>query len=183
MVTFLDLSYCNKIGARALAIIGKNCKMLSALCRNFHPINSLSKSPPEDEAHAIASTMPRLKRLEIAYQLINIESLLKILSSCSDLEFLDLRGCWNVGLTPQFFKERYPKLTVLGPMVVDTYDERNCDDWEESSDFSDSFDYLAWEFVAGEVGGYYDDDEFDEMWDDEGRLEELELRFYEGIEA
>ena len=40
--------------------------------------------------------------------------------------------------------------------------------------------YLAWEFVAGEMGDYYEDyDSFDEMWDDEQRLEELELRFYE----
>lgn len=183
MVTFLDLSYCNKIGARALAIIGKNCKMLLTLCRNMPPINSSAKSSPEDEAHAIASTMPRLKRLEIAYQLITTKSLLEILSSCSDLEFLDLRGCWNVVLPPQFFKERYPKITVLGPVVVDKYDSKNCYGWEECSDLSDSSDYLAWEFVAGEVGDYYDDDEFDEMWDDEGRLEELELRFYEGIEA
>ncbi|OWM80999.1 F-box protein FBW2 [Punica granatum] len=184
-LTFLDLSYCNKMGARALAIIGKNCKSLSVLCRNMPPINSLRKSSPDDEAHAIASTMPRLKHLEIAYQLITVESLREILASCPDLEFLDLRGCWNVGLGPQFFKERYPKLTVLGPVVVDRYDERNDYDWEECSDFSDASEYLAWEFVAGEVGDYYDDDDgsFDEMWDDEGRLEELELRFYEGIDA
>ncbi|KAK4746110.1 hypothetical protein SAY87_012422 [Trapa incisa] len=184
MVTFLDLSYCNKIGAGALLIIGKNCKMLSALCRNMAPMNSLSKSSSEDEAHAIASSMPRLKRLEIAYQFINTESLLQILSSCSDLEFVDLRGCWSVILSPHFLKERYPKLTVLGPVVVDKYkyDEYDDHDRDEFSYFSDSSDYLEWDSMAGEVDEYYedDDDELDEMWDDEGRLDEFQLRFYHG---
>ncbi|KAK4795894.1 hypothetical protein SAY86_028220 [Trapa natans] len=185
MVTFLDLSYCNKIGAGALLIIGKNCKMLSALCRNMAPMNSLSKSSSEDEAHAIASSMPRLKRLEIAYQFINTESLLQILSSCSDLEFVDLRGCWSVILSPHFLKERYPKLTVLGPVVVDKYkyDEYDDHDRDEFSYFSDSSDYLEWDSMAGEVDEYYedDDDELDEMWDDEGRLDEFQLRFYHVI--
>lgn len=181
-ITFLDLSYCGKIGSRALEAIGKNCKLLVGLCRNMHPLDTAGKPLMDEEAHAIATTMPRLKHLEMAYHLISTKSALQILSSCTELEFLDLRGCWDVQLEDKFLKEKYPKLKVLGPLILDYY-ERN--EWEDCSDFSDASEYLAWEFVAGELEDYYDDDDdvsYDGMWDDEGRLEELELRFYEGID-
>ncbi|CAB4294344.1 unnamed protein product [Prunus armeniaca] len=68
------------------------------------------------------------------------------------------------------------------PLILDYY-ERN--EWEDCSDFSNAYEYLAWEFVAGKLEDYYDDDDddvsYDGRWDDEVRLEELELRFYEGI--
>ncbi|KAI3442786.1 uncharacterized protein J3R85_001055 [Psidium guajava] len=178
-LSFLDLSYCNRIGAHALEAIGKNCKMLLGLCRNMHPVDTAGKSSLDDEAHAIALTMSKLRRLEMSYHLVSTQSVLEIIYSCPELEFLDLRGCHHAKLDEKFLKERYPKLKVLGPDVVDQY-ERN--EWEEYSDFSDFSEYLAWEFVAGEVGDYYDNESLDEMWDDEGRLEDLELRFYEGIE-
>ncbi|CAN6679045.1 unnamed protein product [Malus baccata var. baccata] len=180
-ITFLDLSYCGKISFRALETIGKNCKMLVALCRNMHPLDTAGKPLLDDEACAIATTMPRLKHLEMAYHLISTGSALQILSSCHELEFLDLRGCWDVKLEDKFLKEKYPKLKVLGPLVLDYY-ERN--EWEDCSDFSDASEYLAWEFVAGELDDYYDDDDdesYAEMWDGEERLDQLELRFYEGL--
>lgn len=180
-LTFLDLSYCVKIGGRALEIIGRHCKLLAGLCRNMHPLDTADMASQDDEAYAIASTMPKLKRLEMAYHLVSTESLLKILSSCTQLEFMDLRGCWNVNLDDKFLKEKSPKLTVLGPRVIGYYE---INDWEEDcSEYSDASEYLAWGFVAGDGGDYDDDDEsYDEMWDDERRLEELELRFYEGID-
>lgn len=179
-ITFLDVSYCSKLGSHGLEAIGKNCKSLMGLCRNMHPLDTAGKPLRDDEAHAIATTMPKLKHLEMAYHLITTESILQILSGCPQLEFLDLRGCWSVALEDRFVKDKYPKLKVLGPLVVDYY-ERN--DWDDCSDFSDaSSDYLAWQFVAGEMEGYSDDESYAEMWDDEGRLEELELRFYEGID-
>lgn len=183
MVTFLDLSYCSRISARALEAIGNNCKLLVGLCRNLHPLDTAGKPLQDDEAYAIASTMPKLRHLEMAYHLISTTSVLQILSHCPELEFLDLRGCWDVKLDEKFLKEKFQKLKVLGPLVIDCY-ERN--DWDDCSDSSGAFEYLAWEFVAGEMGDFDEDDDDDstyyEMWDDEGRLEELELRFYEGID-
>ena len=173
-ITFLDLSYCGKVGARALEAIGKHCKLLVTLCRNMHP-NAAGKLSQDDEANAIAATMPRLKRLEMAYHLISKGSVLNILSGCPQLELLDLRGCWDVKLDNQILKEKFTKLKVLGPHVVDYYE---MDEWAYCSDYSDSSEYLAWEF---EMGDYDDYDIYDEMWHGEGRLEELELRFYEGI--
>ncbi|GMY17328.1 F-box protein FBW2 [Fagus crenata] len=179
-ITFLDVSYCGKMGARALETIGKNCKLLVGLCRNLHPLDTAGKPTQDDEGYAIASTMPKLKHLEMAYHLNSTTSVLEILSSCPELEFLDLRGCWDVKLDDKFLKEKFPKLKVLGPLIMDYY-ERN--EWDDCSDSSDAFEYLAWEFVAGEMGEFDEDDDDESyygMWDDEGRLEELELRFYEG---
>ncbi|XWS23917.1 hypothetical protein CRYUN_Cryun28dG0057000 [Craigia yunnanensis] len=174
-ITFLDLSYCGKIGACALEAIGKHCKLLVSLCRNMHPLDAAGKLSQDDEANAIAATMPGLKRLEMAYHLISTGSVLNILSGCPQLEFLDLRGCWDVKLDNQLMKEKFPKLKVKGPQVMDCYE---MDEWDDCSDYSESSEYLAWEF---EMGDYYDYDIYDEMWHGEGRLEELELRFYEGI--
>ncbi|KAJ8772080.1 hypothetical protein K2173_027257 [Erythroxylum novogranatense] len=173
-VTFLDLSYCGKIGARAFEAIGKHCKLLVGLCRNMYPLMDGDKSQ-EDEANAIATTMPKLKRLEIAYLRISTDGVLKILSGCPELEYLDLRGCWEVELDISFLMEKFPKLKTLGPLVMDFYEM----DWD-----SDSSEYLPWEFVTGDDGEYNDDDDnsLDELWDDERRLEELELRFYEEME-
>ncbi|KAJ7965733.1 F-box protein FBW2 [Quillaja saponaria] len=177
-ITFLDLSYCVKIGAHALEIIGKNSKLLVGLCRNMHPLDTAGKPLQDDEAYAIASTMPKLKHLEMAYHLISTRSVLQILAGCPELEFLELRGCWDVKLDDKFLKEKFPKLKIMGPFVTDCY-ERN--EWDDCSDFSDASEYLAWEFMASDVGEYHDDEieSFDGMWDDEGRLE---LRFYEGSE-
>ncbi|XP_038718667.1 F-box protein FBW2 isoform X2 [Tripterygium wilfordii] len=176
-VTFLDVSYCSTIGARALEAIGKHCKLLVGLCRNMHPLNSAGKLSQEDEALAIATRMPKLKHLEMAYNLTTTGSVMRILSSCKDLELLDLRGCWDVKLDDKYVKEKFPKLKVLGPLVVDYYE---INEWDDCSEYSDAAsDYFAWDFLASEMADYDDDDIFDGMWDDEGRLEELELRFYE----
>ncbi|OMO94476.1 hypothetical protein CCACVL1_05984 [Corchorus capsularis] len=179
-ITCLDLSYCGKIGAPGLEAIGKHCKLLVSLCRNMHPLDTVGKLSQDDDANAIAASMPRLKRLEMAYNLIGTASVQNILSGCPQLEFLDLRGCWDVNLDDQFLKEKFPKLKVLGPTVMDCYE---MDAWDDCSDYSEDSDYLAWQFLADEMGDYEDDEDYDEMWDDDyvGGLEELELRFYEGL--
>ncbi|KAL1310098.1 hypothetical protein AAHE18_17G223100 [Arachis hypogaea] len=184
MISFLDVSYCLKMGAHGLEMIGKNCKLLEGLCRNMHPLDTAGKPLKDDEANAIASTMPKLKHLEMAYHLISTSGVPQILSNCPKLEFLDQRGCWGVTLDNLFLKQKFPKLQVLGPLVLDTHDS---DGWEDFSDISDSSEYLAWDFVAGGEGEYYVDDDSDSyegMWNDEDErlLDELHFRFYEGIE-
>lgn len=181
-ITFLDLSYCRKIGSSALEAIGKHCKLLVSLNRNMHPLDTADKklSQADDEANAIATTMPSLKFLEMAYRVICTESIIKIISNCPKLEFLDLRGCWDVKLDDKFRKGNFPDLKILGPLPMDYV----INGWDDCSDYSDGSEYLAWDFLAAEMGDYDDDDDeiYEEMWDDEGRLEELELRFYEGVD-
>ncbi|GLT93781.1 hypothetical protein SLE2022_115550 [Rubroshorea leprosula] len=180
-ITFLDLSYCCKIGPRALEAIGKHCKVLVSLRRNMHPLDNADKPPQDDEANAIAATMPRLKHLEMAYNLVSTTGVLKILASCSELEYLDLRGCWDADdLDEKFFKEKFPKLKVLGPVIMDAMDYR-MDEWDYCSDYSDGSEYLSWGYPASELDDF---DIYDALWgDDEDNmvLDELELRFYEGI--
>ncbi|CAL0335039.1 unnamed protein product [Lupinus luteus] len=115
MICFLDVSYCTKISAYALEIIGKNCKMLEGLKRSLHPIDTVGKPIQNDEAYAIASTMPNLKHLGLTYNLMNTDGVLQIYSKCLKLEILDIRGCWGVKLDKVKIKQSFPKLKILGP--------------------------------------------------------------------
>ncbi|XP_042478225.1 F-box protein FBW2-like [Macadamia integrifolia] len=110
-ITFLDLSYCDNIGALALEAFGSNCRLLSSLKRNMHS-PSLSGVCQDDEARAIASTMPELKHLEIADTNITTEGVLDILSGCQKLVFLDVRGCWDVKLDDKVLNEKWSGMKV-----------------------------------------------------------------------
>ncbi|XP_057970601.1 F-box protein FBW2 isoform X2 [Malania oleifera] len=176
-ITFLDVSNCRNIGARALEAIGKQCKFLTGLRRLMHPLEVIDKVCQDDEALAIASTMLKLKYLEMAYLLISTEGVLNILTNCKELELLDVRGCWNVKLDDKFIK-RFPRLKVVGPLVVDCYETNG---WDNCSDYSGSSGYLAWDFVAGDMDDY-DDDLSDGVWDDNQSMEDVELRFYDGLD-
>lgn len=173
-LTYLDLSYCKNIGGPALEAIGKHCKNLRVLCRNMHPLELIDKLCQNDEAVAIANTMPKLKHLEIAYLLIGTEAVLNILMSCPELELLDVRGCWNVKLDVKKFL--LCGLKVIGPLA-DCY---GVNGWDDFSDDSNSSGYLAWDFVAGDID--YDDEISDGVWEDDGRsIEDVEMTFYDSF--
>lgn len=179
-ITFLDVSYCIKIGARALESIGKHCKCLTGLRRTMHPLEVIDKLSQDDEALAISTTMPKLKQLEIAYMLVGTLSISEILQNCRQLELLDVRGCWNVNLDENFVK-KFNKLKVVGPLVVDCYDKNG---WDNSSDYSGSSGYIPWDFVAGDIDDDFDDDEMsDGYWEDEERVEDVEMWFYDDLNA
>ncbi|XP_020575510.1 F-box protein FBW2 [Phalaenopsis equestris] len=178
-ITFLDISSCKNIGVRALKSFGMHCKSLATLRRTMHPLDVAGKVCQDDEALAIALTMPKLRHLELAYLLLTTQGVLQILSHCQELEFLDIRGCWDVKLDERLVKEKNGKLRVLGPEIVDSY-ERSF--WNECSDYSDSSEY-SWDFM--DDGDAYSEDMSDEqsVWDDdvdEQNLERLQVRFYGG---
>lgn len=172
-VTFLDVSSCNKIGARALEAFGKNCRSLVGLRRVMHPTDVDGKVCQHDEARAIACNMPKLRHLEIGYMLIETKAVVEIASQCHDLKFLDLRGCW--GVDDKLLEERYPGLKVLGPRVDDIYENSF---WEECSDDSDDDSIYSWEFMDDEYYAIGSDDEA--IWDDGQGPEGLEVRFWGG---
>ncbi|XP_007047900.2 PREDICTED: F-box protein FBW2 [Theobroma cacao] len=176
-VTFLDVSYCRNIGAPALEAIGKHCKSLMGLRRTMHPLEVIDKQSQDDEALAIATTMPKLKQLEMAYLLISTQGVLKILENCPKLELLDVRGCWNVKLDDNFVK-KFSRLKVVGPLVVDYFGMKG---WDDCSNYSGSSGYLAWDFIAGDVGVDYDEIS-DGDWEDDQSMEDVEMRFYDGFD-
>ncbi|PIN10234.1 hypothetical protein CDL12_17175 [Handroanthus impetiginosus] len=175
-ITFLDLSYCINIGAQSLEAIGKHCKSLTSLRRVMHPLEVIDKLTQDDEALAIAATMPRLKHLEIAYLLVDTSSIIEILENCKQLELLDVRGCWNVNLDDKFVK-RFPKLKVVGPLVIDCYDMNG---WDNCSDYSGSSGYLAWDFVAGDMEDDYLE-MLDDFWEGKNEIGDVEMWFYDDV--
>ncbi|KAJ6841193.1 F-box protein FBW2 [Iris pallida] len=177
-LTFLDVSYCKKIGPRALEAFGNNCKSLTGLRRTMHPLEVADKVSQDDEAFAIASTMPKLRHLEVAYLLLTTHGVLEILARCKELDYLDVRGCWEVKLDERLLKEKHAGLKVLGPHIVDSYEGSF---WDDCSDYSDTSSVYSWEFMEDEVvyeGG--SDDDSDDIWGDEQAPEGLEVRFYGG---
>ncbi|XP_022846907.1 F-box protein FBW2-like [Olea europaea var. sylvestris] len=178
-ITVLDLSYCINIGAQALEAIGRHCKFLASLRRIMHPLEVIDKLSQDDEALAIANTMPRLKQLEIAYLLVSTASVTEILKNCKQLELLDVRGCWNVNLDEKFVK-KFPELKVVGPLVMDCYDMNG---WDNCSDYSSSSGYLAWDFVAGEIDDDFADEMLDDFWEYEHPMEDVEMWFYDDVNA
>ena len=110
-VTFMDVSYCINMGARGLEVIGNNCKLLQGLCRKMDLWDIFFNPPRDDEAMAIASTMPNLKHLDIEGHSMTTEGVCKILAACSKLEYLYISGCdhvdaQNLGLT----RKKLPKI-------------------------------------------------------------------------
>ncbi|XP_074590592.1 F-box protein FBW2-like [Curcuma longa] len=123
-LTYLDLSYCTRIGPRAIEAFGKHCRSLVVLRRRMYPLEEFARDDncqEEEEAFAIAKMMTKLRHLEIPYQLATTRGVLEILSKCRDLEYLDLRGCWNVKLDEKYFMERHSGVKVLMPELVEGY--------------------------------------------------------------
>ncbi|XP_042478211.1 F-box protein FBW2-like [Macadamia integrifolia] len=108
-ISFLDLSYCDNIGASALEAFGRNCRLLLGLRRNLYSSGWVCR---DDEAHAIATTMPELKHLDMAFMNITTEGVLEILSGCQKLVSLDVSGCSDVELDDKFLNEKCSGLKV-----------------------------------------------------------------------
>lgn len=106
----LDISYCYEITHESLVLIGRNCSNLKVLKRNFMnwldpsqhqgivPNEYLNACPQDgdDEAVAIANSMPGLEHLEIRFSKLSAKGLNSISQGCPSLEFLDVSGCANL---------------------------------------------------------------------------------------
>ncbi|XP_058089559.1 F-box protein FBW2-like [Magnolia sinica] len=145
-LTVIDVSYCLHITCRGLEAFGKQCKSLIHLRRNMPPpeIELGGESPAQkvddDEALAIADTMPGLLHLELSYGRFTDLGLDAILTKCKALHHLDIRGCWNVKLTGDL-EEKCEMIDIFRSPWDDEYDDASSsDDGNEaatSSDFSD----------------------------------------------
>ncbi|KAL5076891.1 hypothetical protein RYX36_015875 [Vicia faba] len=95
----LELSF-NDLNKDSLEAIGQNCPHLKTLKFNraYKGIKctSYKGSKCNKEAFAIAKTMPGLKHLELWGNKLTNDGLVAILDGCLNLEFLDLRMCYNL---------------------------------------------------------------------------------------
>ncbi|KAI5351029.1 hypothetical protein L3X38_003920 [Prunus dulcis] len=74
----------------ALEAIGKHCKHLKKLQRCMYGWEVLDKVSQDNEALAIAATMPKLNHLEILYLRISTEAVCQILLKCPEQQLLDV---------------------------------------------------------------------------------------------
>ncbi|XVF00507.1 hypothetical protein REPUB_Repub04eG0007100 [Reevesia pubescens] len=116
----LEISYCS-ISKEALENNGRCCPLLKSLkfnmqgCRRFH-------LESDDEALAIAQTLPELRHLQLFGNKLTNDGLLAILNGCPHLESLDLRQCFNVSLGGNLEKRCVECIKNLRRPYDSTYD-------------------------------------------------------------
>ncbi|KAJ1271239.1 hypothetical protein BS78_06G113700 [Paspalum vaginatum] len=99
----LDISNCLNITSRGIEALDRHCKLLVQLKRNMPPPelplgNNTAAKVDEEEALAVANTMPMLEQLELAYGLFSDLELNAFLTRCRLMRTLNILGCWNVKL-------------------------------------------------------------------------------------
>ncbi|KAL4325426.1 hypothetical protein GQ457_11G017490 [Hibiscus cannabinus] len=154
----LEISYC-PITERALETIGSSCPLLNSLKFNVQGCKRYF-SGCDDEALAIAETMPRLRHLQVFGNKLTDNGLRAILDGCPRLESLDLRKCYNVGLGGNLERRCVERIKRLRRPYDPTHDyefeaqvhypsgiscidltPQDYDDYVESSGDSDLSDY------------------------------------------
>ncbi|CAA0397040.1 unnamed protein product [Arabidopsis thaliana] len=103
----LDISYSYGITHESLITLGRSCQNLKILKRNLlprlgpslptivAPLDYLATFPRYGniEARIIGKYMTQLKHLEIRYSTLTARGLDSVCKGCSNLEYMDLRGC------------------------------------------------------------------------------------------
>ncbi|KAL3686978.1 hypothetical protein R1sor_013287 [Riccia sorocarpa] len=136
----LDISRCSAIKSKALEVIGQTCKSLTRLDRSMWPLTMASMGPSDDsEAMAIAHNMPKLKHLEMSSGWLSNSGLVAILDKCPDLEYLDVRNCWNVRFDNSGTVSKCDKLLQFHVSSI----ESDYDDDEDDDDYVDEWDYTT----------------------------------------
>ncbi|XP_054776349.1 putative F-box/LRR-repeat protein 23 isoform X2 [Prosopis cineraria] len=92
----LDISIGN-ISKRSLEVIGRNCPRIKSLKFNMEGFRR-PHIESDDEAFAVAKTMPELRHLQLFGNKLTNVGLHAILDGCPHLESLDLRQCFNINL-------------------------------------------------------------------------------------
>ncbi|XP_010422442.1 PREDICTED: putative F-box/LRR-repeat protein 23 [Camelina sativa] len=112
----LEVSYCLFTG-ESLRAIGQSCPNLKTLKLNRNPEIMFSNCGLDDNAKAIAGSMPELRHLQILGNGLTNKGLKAILDGCPHLEHLDIRECYNIDLFGDLMKrcvERIKDLRLPG---------------------------------------------------------------------
>ncbi|KAG5381456.1 hypothetical protein IGI04_032926 [Brassica rapa subsp. trilocularis] len=107
----LEFSYC-PLSVESLRLSGRSCPNLKTLKLNRL---RLMRFPYEsdDDALAIAETMPKLSHLQLFANTLTDAGLNAILDNCPNLEHLDLRECRSVKLSGDLRKRCSERIKVL----------------------------------------------------------------------
>lgn len=150
-----------------LKTVGRCCPLLKSL-KLVEEQSWKEHMVSNEEALAIAETMPKLRHLQIIGNGLTNIGLQAILDGCPDLESLDLRQCFNLNLAGQLGKECAKRVKVLylpHDRVTDgnecttkttNFGARDSED-EDSTDFSD-IDGDSYDFLVD--GNFLDYDDF-----------------------
>ncbi|EOA21150.1 hypothetical protein CARUB_v10001497mg [Capsella rubella] len=112
----LEVSYCSFSG-ESLKAIGQSCPNMKTLKVNRHP-----QKENDDDALAIAETMPGLRHLQLFGNGLSDTGLIAILDNCPSLEHLDLRRCFNVNLVGDLQKRCSERVKVVRRPNDSTHD-------------------------------------------------------------
>ncbi|GAB4840677.1 hypothetical protein Ancab_021444 [Ancistrocladus abbreviatus] len=93
----LEVTLCNSL-AKEIKAIGYNCTLLKTFKLNHEAAQYPKYSITDEEALAIAETMPQLRHLQLIGNTLTNKGLEAILDSCPHLESLDLCACFHVHL-------------------------------------------------------------------------------------
>ncbi|KAK2998519.1 hypothetical protein RJ639_022675, partial [Escallonia herrerae] len=88
--------YFTVFGKQEIEVAGRFCTLLKSFKLNFHSYEHPREC--DDEALAIAESMPELRNLQLFGNKMTDDGLRAILDKCPHLESLDLRQCFNVTL-------------------------------------------------------------------------------------
>ncbi|MCL7025585.1 hypothetical protein MKW94_019079 [Papaver nudicaule] len=145
MLEELEICYCS-FSEEVFKTVGKACPQL----KSFR-LNSQGFRRPhmeiDDEAIAIAESMPQLRRLHLFGNKLTNVGLRAILDGCLHLESLDLRQCFNVNLEGNLLKscrERLIKLRLPNDSTDDY--EFSADIADENYPFSEGSDFSGFDY-------------------------------------
>ncbi|KAL0877817.1 hypothetical protein Bca101_027526 [Brassica carinata] len=141
----LELSYC-PLSVESLKVVGHSLPNLKTL-----KLNRLERCFPlvsDDDALAIAETMPRLSHLQLFANKLTDAGLNAILDNCPDLEHLDLRQCFGITFFGDLKKRCSERIRVFRrpydsfhdyPHDEAIFPTDSFDDYDPDSDYSDYY--------------------------------------------
>ncbi|KAE8670623.1 putative F-box/LRR-repeat protein 23 [Hibiscus syriacus] len=134
--------FIGPISKHAVETIGRSCPHLKSFKYNLQRCKGYVC---DDEALAIAQTMPELRHLQLLGNGLTNEGLQAILDGCPHLEYLDLRQCFSVRLVGNLEKRCVERIKNLRHPSDPTHDFKfvteDLDTWYNPSDYDDYDEY------------------------------------------
>uniref|UniRef100_A0A1J3EUQ5 F-box protein SKIP19 n=1 Tax=Noccaea caerulescens TaxID=107243 RepID=A0A1J3EUQ5_NOCCA len=117
----LEVSYGISLSKESLKVVGQSCPNLKTLKVNKFGYRDYA-TVCDDDALAIAETMPGLRHLQLFGNRLSNNGLNAILNNCPNLEHLDLRQCFNLNLVGDLEKRFSERIKDLRRPTDSTHD-------------------------------------------------------------